>query len=345
VSFRRFGDSIESLHLLGISHLHSESSAVPKKLLSSLAIAAVALSLVACSGSGEPAKPDCEATASGANSSKVEVSGKADEAPTVEFPTPLTASATERSVITDGSGDIAVEGSAVTLDIAAYNATSGEEITALTAEGAELVLEDPLLPGILNAVLCSPADARVAAVVPPAEAFGEAGQEQLGLAASDSVVFVIDVVKVAEPVKALPRADGEDQPAEEGFPTVELAEDGAPTITIPATDPPSELRISVLKQGDGAEVAEGDTVTVHYTGVDWATGEVFDSSWTRGEPAPFGTDQVIPGFGKALVGQKVGSQVIAVIPPAEGYGDTPPEGSTITPTSTLVFVADILATQ
>ena len=90
----------------------------------------------------------------------------------------------------------------------------------------------------------------------------------------------------------------------------------------------------------------GDTVTVHYTGVVWATGKTFDSSWTRGTPASFATTGVIPGFGKALVGQKVGSQVIAVIPPADGYGaKVPPNQTDITPTSTLVFVVDILATS
>ena len=114
-------------------------------------------------------------------------------------------------------------------------------------------------------------------------------------------------------------------------------------ITVPKTDPPAELEIAVLKQGDGAEVADGASVTVHYTGVIWGTGEVFDSSWPKGAPATFTTEGVIPGFGKALVGQKVGSQVLAVIPPAEGYGEAG-QGS-IKGTDTLVFVVDILATQ
>ena len=83
---------------------------------------------------------------------------------------------------------------------------------------------------------------------------------------------------------------------------------------------------------------------MHYTGVIWATGEVFDSSWTLGEPTSFATTDVIPGFGKALVGQTVGSQVIAVIPPSEGYGEAG-SGDLIGGTDTLVFVVDILATQ
>jgi FKBP-type peptidyl-prolyl cis-trans isomerase len=67
---------------------------------------------------------------------------------------------------------------------------------------------------------------------------------------------------------------------------------------------------------------------------------VFDSSWKRGAPTQFSISGVVPGFQKALVGQKVGSQVVAVVTPADGYGD---KGSgSIPANATLVFVIDIL---
>ncbi|WP_414172937.1 FKBP-type peptidyl-prolyl cis-trans isomerase [Clavibacter tessellarius] len=57
---------------------------------------------------------------------------------------------------------------------------------------------------------------------------------------------------------------------------------------------------------------------MQYTGINWNTKKVFDSSWDKGgKPVSFQTSGVIPGFTKALVGQKVGSQVIAIIPPAD----------------------------
>lgn len=323
---------------------------MPKKLLTSFVLAGVALSLVACSPAApeESGAVDCSPAASGASSDKVDVSGEFGAEPTVDFASPLTATTTERSVVTEGSGDVAVAGSTVTVDFSAFNATSGEPIEATTyeAEGQQQFTldETKLLPGLLAAIQCSSTGDRIAAVIPPADAFGDTGQTDLGVGATDSMVFVIDIVEIAPPVEALPRADGEDQPAVEGLPTVELAEDGAPTISVPATDPPADLKIEALKVGDGTVVAEGDSVTVHYTGVIWATGEVFDSSWTRGEPTSFATTDVIPGFGKALVGQTVGSQVIAVIPPSEGYGEAG-SGDLIGGTDTLVFVVDILATQ
>jgi peptidylprolyl isomerase len=78
-----------------------------------------------------------------------------------------------------------------------------------------------------------------------------------------------------------------------------------------------------------------------YTGVLWDSGEEFDSSWSRGEPAAFGigVEAVIPGWDSGLVGQRVGGRVLLVIPPDLGYGD---EGSGEIPGgATLVFVVDI----
>jgi len=103
----------------------------------------------------------------------------------------------------------------------------------------------------------------------------------------------------------------------------------------------------VLKKGSGPKVAEGDTVTVHYTGVLWSAKTVFDSSWAKGGPVQFlaadGSKTqggIIPGFANALIGQTVGSQVVTVIPPTLGYGDT--AQASIPAGSTLIFVADIL---
>lgn len=135
-------------------------------------------------------------------------------------------------------------------------------------------------------------------------------------------------------------ATGEAQPVQEGFPTVTLATSGEPTIKQLDGDAPTEFKLSTTIKGAGNVVTLDDLVTVHYSGWVWG-GDLFDSSWQRGEPAQFSLLQVIPGFTKALEGQTVGSQVIAVIPPAEGYGEQEVGG--IPANSTLIFVVDILA--
>lgn len=139
---------------------------------------------------------------------------------------------------------------------------------------------------------------------------------------------------------ALTKATGEAQPVQTGFPTISLADNGEPTIKQVGGAAPAEFKLATTIKGTGNVVTLSDLVTVHYSGWVWG-GDLFDSSWTRGEPAQFSLQQVIPGFTKALEGQTVGSQVIAVIPPAEGYGEQEVGG--IPANSTLIFVVDILA--
>jgi hypothetical protein len=117
---------------------------------------------------------------------------------------------------------------------------------------------------------------------------------------------------------------------------------GAPAITI-ATDaqPATELGIGDIAVGTGAEAKAGDTLTVDYCGVGLGTQAVFDSSWSRGEPATFALDGLIPGWQQGLPGMKVGGQRLLVIPSDLGYGDAGTQG--IPPGETLVFVVQLSA--
>jgi peptidylprolyl isomerase len=150
-------------------------------------------------------------------------------------------------------------------------------------------------------------------------------------------------VVYAEAVDHLPEvATGTPVDPTPGMPEVELDDDGKPTVTIPDGDAPAETKVVLLKQGDGATVASGDLVVVQYLGVKWSDGEEFDSSWSRDAvPAQFQTTGVVAGFQKALEDQQVGSQVLVVMPPSDGYGAS--EGHELQNES-LVFVVDILAT-
>ncbi len=110
------------------------------------------------------------------------------------------------------------------------------------------------------------------------------------------------------------------------------------------TTTPSGLIFEELEVGNGTLAEKGKTVTVHYTGALWRDGSVFDSSWTRGTPfeTAIGAGQVIKGWDTGIVGQKVGSRVLLIVPPDQGYGaaGSPPK---ISGTDTLIFVVDILA--
>lgn len=132
-----------------------------------------------------------------------------------------------------------------------------------------------------------------------------------------------------------------------GKPCVALADPlpaGAPDVPVVPGPPPTELQTTDLVEGTGDPVPEGATVTVDYIGVSCSTGKIFDSSYSRGEPATFPLDQVIPGWTTGIPGMKVGGQRLLVIPPDEGYGDSG-AGSDIAPGETLWFVVTMNSFQ
>ena len=119
-----------------------------------------------------------------------------------------------------------------------------------------------------------------------------------------------------------------------------------PTIKIPAkVNPPKTLQVKTLIKGAGAVVKKGDDIAVQYNGYIWRTGKSFQSSWTSTGPftTVIGEGQVIPGWDTGLVGQTVGSRVMLVIPPVDGYGSAGSSQAGIKGTDTLVFAVDILA--
>jgi FKBP-type peptidyl-prolyl cis-trans isomerase len=314
-------------------------------------IATAGLLIAVLTGCSSPSATNTDCTPAvkdGAASKLVKVTGDFGSVPKVDLPTPLKTKTTERAVVIPGTGAGLIEGQKVKVDLSVYNGTSGKSIEKSGYDGkslASFVLNDKTIKGLTDGLLCAQVGSRVVTVVSPDDAFGpQGGNDQIGVAKDDTLVFVIDVVK-----SYLPRANGADQPVAAGLPAVVLAPDGTPGITVPSDKPPAKLEVGVLKKGTGPKVKEGEPVTVNYTGLVWDTKKVFDSSWERKEPAEFVAADgsktqggVIPGFADALIGQSVGSQVIAVIPPAQGYGSTGNQQAGITGTDTLIFVVDIL---
>jgi len=117
---------------------------------------------------------------------------------------------------------------------------------------------------------------------------------------------------------------------------------GAPEVPVQVGAPPTTLVVKDLKVGTGATVASTDTVTVNYIGVACSTGKIFDSSWSRGQTATFGLDQVIKGWTQGLAGMKVGGERLLGIPADLAYGSTgsPPD---IAPDEPLWFVVDMVS--
>src|SRR6476659_3108306 len=113
-----------------------------------------------------------------------------------------------------------------------------------------------------------------------------------------------------------------------------------PEIEFPDGPAPTELVIDDVVVGDGAEAVPGGTVTVHYVGVEFDTGEEFDSSWNRGESIEFPLRGLIQGWQDGIPGMRVGGHRRLVIPPEQAYGAA--GGGHRLSGKTLIFLIDLL---
>jgi hypothetical protein len=297
--------------------------------------------LVGCSQPGATTA-DCPrpVATDSAVSDLVTVSGSPEELPDVEIDTPFHVAGVSFEDVRAGEGvAIASDQQLVVLDIALVDGTTGESLVATPYDG-DLSRVFPVstwlqtFPGLAEPLQCAAAGSRVVVALAPDDIDSETASS-LGLEENASAVAVVDVRKVY-----LRAANGAPQfTSNVGLPTVVRAPDGRPGIIVPDATAPDELVVQTLLKGDGAEVSGDDPVRVHYTGVTWADRTVFDTTWD-GEPASVDLADMVPGLAEALQGQTVGSQVLVVVPPDQGYGS---DGSgTIPPDSTLVFVVDIL---
>nr|WP_211244490.1 FKBP-type peptidyl-prolyl cis-trans isomerase [Actinospica robiniae] len=117
-----------------------------------------------------------------------------------------------------------------------------------------------------------------------------------------------------------------------------------PEVDFPEGNPPQDLEIVDLWEGQGEEAKSGHQVTVHYVGVAFSTGEEFDASWNRGDAGfqfPLGAGRVIKGWDQGVAGMKVGGRRRLTIPAHLAYGNQSPTPA-IKAGETLIFVVDLL---
>lgn len=262
---------------------------------------------------------------------KVTVSGEPGQKPTVTFNPAFVGTEETFRVISEGDGPVVEDGQRVSLDYVAISGADGSELDSTYGQATQAVTASSksLTPALANALIGQKVGSRVMV---------SADQTQAQTGAW--VIFVFDI----RSADTLPTsASGTPQAPQAGFPTITV-ENGVPKIATPTGNPPNTLSTEVLIKGDGPAITAGQTVTMQYTGIIWATGKEFDSSW-GGDPVdfPVGTGQVIAGFDEGLVGQTVGSRVVLVIPPDKGYGTSGNSSAGISGTDTLVFVVDLLA--
>ncbi|WP_067472964.1 FKBP-type peptidyl-prolyl cis-trans isomerase [Actinomadura hibisca] len=295
-------------------------------------LAAASLSLSACS-SGD----DVQVAVKGAFGARPEVSfpkgGKPEEKLAVK-------------TLAEGKGAQVHKGDLVVADYVGYRWTkAGSKLLASSFDDGKpgAFPTGELVPGLEKALEGARAGSRVVARIPPKDGFGDKGDSRNQVGAGDSLLYVLDVRAVYSKTAA---AQGRQQALSDAKLPQVTPGSGAqgPLVTVPKAAAPKTLQVRTLVQGGGAAVEKGQLVALQYTGSFWRDGQVFDSSWRSGRPyaATIGTGQVMKGWDQALVGQKVGSRVLVVVPPALGYGAKGLAQAGIKGTDTLVFVVDVL---
>jgi peptidylprolyl isomerase len=273
----------------------------------------------------------------------VTVSGDVAAKPTVTFKKPFAVKKTADKVVTAGTGAALTKGQTISFDYVLVNGRTGKELETSygNTPGSMALDTTKTAKQLVSSLVGTNLGGRVVVAIAPKDGLAKRLKSKT-VKATDTLLFVIDAKTVRTP---LAKATGDAVAPVAGLPTVALAADGKPTITIPpGVAAPTALVSQVLIKGTGPVVAAGQTITVHYTGVIYGSGKQFDSSWDKGTPVDFviGKSQVIPGWDEGLVGQTVGSQVLLVVPPDKGYGSAGQSSAGISGTDTLVFVVDIL---
>ncbi len=298
--------------------------------------------LAGCSSS----KPQAAAAPSDKANLAVTVTGAFGMSPKVTIPKVKADNTLTVRTLIHGNGPVLTTSDSLAANFVLYfwnGASSTLKADTYTSNPA--VIGGTMLPGLEKALIGKKAGSRVLAVIPPADGYGTTGDSELGITKTTVLVFVIDVIEVYGDHASASGTRVSDGGG--GLPTVSAKAGSAPVVTIDTkATPPTSLQVKTLIKGDGPKIAKGQYVVAQYVGYIWRTGKTFGSSWSSSTPFGFVLDaspeQVIPGWDTGLTGTTVGSRVMLVVPPKDGYGKSGASSAGIKGTDTLVFVVDIL---
>ena len=296
----------------------------------------------------------CTPAASGSASESITATGKLGQNPDAKVPTPTKTSKVQVSTIQQGTGAVLGTDDVAKVQYTIYAGATGEALGSSGQSGFTKASEYQATVGakadpIGKTLECARVGSRTATVLTAQQFFGSAATATSnGLSAKDVLVVVTDIESGYRG-----RATGALQPLQSGFPSIVTAPDGTPGVTFDLKLPPKTLEYEVIRGGSGATVKKGDSLLLQVEGIQWTTDpaptDTFVSTWTAHKPVTTVAASVTqnskstldPGSAKALIGQKVGSQILVVVPPKYGYpSGKAPQGY---PTGgTLVFIYDIL---
>lgn len=317
------------------------------RLFATVCSLTLAVSLAACgssssssseSSSSSSASPTTTSTATGSASTAkltgVTAKGTLGKKPTISFKTPLKATDGASAILQEGNGATIKKGDRVCYQGIALSAETGKQVQSTWEANT------PQCDVVVNSASLGSTryDLFAGQKINTTIAIASTDTSQT-TSSSGSYIMALTFVSRS---KAITRAEGTkvtDIPS--NLPKVTLASNGKPSIDLNGYKPGKSLVVQTLIKGKGAKVKSTNTISANYTGWLASNAKQFDSSWDNGTASDFSLSEVVTGWKKGLAGQTVGSQVLLIVPPDEGYGST--AQSSIPANSTLIFVVDILA--
>jgi peptidylprolyl isomerase len=239
-----------------------------------LAPLAVIAALAGCGTKGAPAA----GPATNPNAS-VTVAGIAGKAPTVKIPAERAGSGLVTRTLIRGNGPALAVGDSylANFDVYLWHGKTHKLLYSSYTSTPEVLPVQMGLSGLQQALTGQRVGSRVLAVLPPKYAYGTTGNAQLGVTATDTMVWVVDLLDAYAPTDA---ASGKTITNGGGsLPKITMAAGTGPTITIPKTAPPTKLVVTTLIKGTGAPLKAGQAIVVRYVASIWRTGKVFNDNW------------------------------------------------------------------
>jgi len=273
------------------------------------------------------------------NFDKVSVSGDYGKSPKISVKKPFAIDKTRTKVLQKSDGPVVQAGQTVSVNYYGVDGRTGEKFDESFSAGQPVAFSlDQVVPGFSKGLTGQRKGSRVVIAMPGTDGYDSSGgNAQAGIEVGDTLVFVVDIVDVQ-----LSEPSGSEVAPKAGLPTVTGSLD-KPEIEIPKSDPPTTLVAQPLIKGTGKKVGATDTITFNYRWEVWQDGRLVEQSYGQ-KPGSSQLSGLVQGIQEGLAGQTVGSRVLLVIPPAQGY----PDGNAnpkIEKDETLVMVVDLLFTQ
>ena len=341
---------------------------MPKRHIALIALSATAalVGLTACGGPSSTPSPTPASTPTGAPSAAstptptpapsrtpipttdtidgIKVTGDGfGKLPKVDFKAPFAIDKTRFKTLIEGRGPAVTADANVQIYYNGLNGSTGKTFQELysadsiTGGNPTVMSLGGVVKGFQTGLVGQREGSRVLVAMPGSDGYDtKGGNPDAGILVGDTLVFVIDIVQTQ---RTGPDAAGKVLTPPAGLPKVTGSGTGAPTVEIPSGAAPTSMTAQTLVEGVGPKVTADAILLSHYVGYSWATGKVIETAYEAVDQGNLAS--AIPGWQSGLVGKTVGSRVLLVLPPKDGF----PEGSNnpqVSPGDTVVYVVDVL---